>query len=366
MRRIVFLLFVLAAIDAFSQKDKLPYSVAEYTRAMMKMAEQARIEFDVSGIVVEEKGTPLNDVKMTVYQSKSLWFDKYIDSTRTKSVNGEFSVKTSKQDILTLSFSKRGYYDSKKISFTRGDYRKQIKNRVLTIKNLKIVLRKIGKLAKLDHFAMRLKVGENWNGEVLNLRKPSKKKDEEDWEEDEGWYEVKILDVRKKKALPENCLYLYVERNAAGKFLTKKKIYRTKEDMRPVCDPYELEDFTPEELKRYMKEETANSKPYPKRVELRFSDSDAGFFKVKNPKDDISLDENGKMRLAPLKGYEKTLRLDFAPRSSNEIYFYFKLKGCYGKGRVYNFSYDEYDHLVDADVKCYINRSGSRNLETLD
>lgn len=363
MKKYIIVSILFSSFVLFSQGNKPKMTPEEYGRLMKKGIEQRRISFDISGTVVDAKGHLLDKVNMTVAKSKSIWFDKYEDSKQTKLISGTFRIKTKKQDVITLSFEKDGYYNVSNMGIHTGKDKNKIKNGVLEVKDLKIVMRKIGKLADLLDYEGVLRFSPDGKATVLSLKqKTNKDGDVIKHEKSENYKEVEdseellqVKNIFKQDALPENCIYAIADSDKSGRIKTKL-----------FNDDY----YSPEAIRLYFS---------------TVLDDESGFIIYKPHEERVKLIWRNMIK-APEKGYQKELvigvkKMNEIFAQGQDLYFYFKAGEKYGKGCISNIEYRgkegvfrQGDESIDQKgngtleigVECRLNPDGTRNLESLN
>jgi len=363
------ILSILIPVSIFAQEDdRVKMTPEEYGKLMMEGIRRGRVIFDISGTVNDTQGNPLYEVLMIVEQTRVTGFDKSIDKEEKQTINGKFHLRTNKQNSITMSFEKDGYYNVDGIYIYQRKYRKKIKNGVLEIKNLKIVMRKIGKLANLVEYDDTLKFTSDGKATVLSLKQKTDKHGDvikyekgENYSEDEDYEElIHVKNIFKKDALPEDCLYAVTDLDKSGKLLTKR------------IQPDDDSDY------HYY---------IPETIKLKLTAEDGAFIPHATTEENTTLALRDMLK-APIKGYEKELSVNVAEyinarkMGRSEIYFYFKANGRYGKGYIDYFKYyygddDEEDEAkidamrgegkLEVGVELYLNpKRGDRNLEFLE
>ena len=110
------------------------------------------------------------------------------------------------------------------------------------------------------------------------------------------------------------------------------------------------------------------TRTYPIELRLISSDPEGGFIIYKQQPNEFAY---WSMKLAPETGYKQELVLDadwFYERSLIQntpgIYFYFKINGRYGKGRLGTLRFPEGDYALELETEFQLQTDGSRNLDT--
>jgi len=104
--------------------------------------------------------------------------------------------------------------------------------------------------------------------------------------------------------------------------------------------------------------------PVWSKLKLVITSDDGGFYPI-TFKEKISIDRVDRvfrrdMVEAPEEGYKKELRISL---ENDSIFFYFKVRGLYGKGYLDRVRYNAGDKIIRANVTCYLNEDRTRNVE---
>jgi hypothetical protein len=112
-------------------------------------------KIDISGVIVDGRGNPLNDVELEFVFSRSKGWKSEVLKKKILS-NNAFSIIQSGYTSLTIYFYKKGYFRERTFYNTIKPS-KYWKNGVFSKTDEKIILREIGKLAKLKKIEKLLK-----------------------------------------------------------------------------------------------------------------------------------------------------------------------------------------------------------------
>ena len=152
-KNILSILIFFATILIVAQSDNERNDArqkAQYAR-MQEMVNKTNQEsfINISGSIVDEQGKPVNEVTVEIDFSRSKGWDNEHLNQKTL-FNSFFSIKQSGYTGLTIDVQKRGYFPERRF-FSTQIPSKYLKNNVLAKNDEKIVLRQIGKLAKLKN-----------------------------------------------------------------------------------------------------------------------------------------------------------------------------------------------------------------------
>ncbi len=252
------------------ERQKVKYE--KLLKAQKTLSKLSKI--DVSGVILNDDGKPLDDVKLELNFSRSIgWKSK--DYNRKIISNSKFTISQSGYTGLNLYFRKKGYFSEYRYYGTLKPS-KYLKNHIFTKHDEKIVLRKIGKSAKLKNFEKLLEY--DFGKKVIRFCNLST-----------VTYELSSLDdtIKAKKYI-----YLDLERDFDGNILMTKTKYRGM---------------------------------IPKTLIVKYvSDDKSDGFIVKGKQKDITY-----LTEAPVSGYDqKEIRTPY----NQDIYFYYKNGDSYGKG----------------------------------
>ncbi len=248
-------------------------------------------KYIISGIIVDDNGEPVNNVKVRISQSFPVNFglkNKLKNSTRV--VNSNFEITLCGGACVSLGFSKNGYHSvfNKQFSVFRpkGELR-NIANPVKTldVKNVKIILDKVGPIAKIKKVRFSLFIKKECYFTSFSV--PA--------------FELSKKDCQYNNisSLNSGMIYLDFKRNKAGKMI-KTKINNV-----------------------------GNGRLGPATTYLKMiGGEDCGFklFEGDPRRNLIGIKE------APEAGYVKQLVFNWPKDMRKEIPFYYKFGKIYGKG----------------------------------
>ncbi len=238
-------------------------------------------KFSIVGEVVDEKGSPLNQVSLKVTKSINLGFLGSKQTSYLKTINSSFRVDAKNCNLLYLSFSKKGFYTQRKAFNADTLLKKQkIKDRNFKVNNVRITMLPIGEKAKTICRNTVLRLSPEKNMDLYNALTFEKSNTK-----------INIKDIN----VPEHVFYLDVERDEKGRIKTFQ--YRGRK--------------TPTKIFLHLKCENGDG------------------MLVENKVNDIRA-----LREAPISGYSRT-PIVFSIKDRihiNKILFYYKAGEHYGKG----------------------------------
>ena len=304
----------------------------------------------ISGKVVDNTGNLLNQVKVIIDANRRENII-YGSENYIKKIDNTFLLKINNVKAASLLFERNGYYnETLSISPNDKKYKDKLRNNILEIKDLKIVMRKIGKLVNLLECGKRLKFTpdgkttvfslkqkKNENGDVIDPEISDNFKEDED----DGNL-VHVKNIFKSNSLPENCIYLLANCSASGKIKTER--------IHPDPDDDYYYDI-------------------PEGIRLKFTAKESGFIIYNHGKKKSELIWRNMLK-APDKNYEKEIRLNAneiekTVKHGDGLYFYFTANGKYGKGSIKNLQLE--DETLEIDIQLYMNPAkGDRNLESIN
>jgi len=152
-------IFITTALWAETDKEVKEKMKAKQEARYAQLLSEINIfnsssRFDISGEIVDENGKPLDDVLLDLNFSRAKGWDSEDWKSKVKS-GSSFSIKKSGYTGLDVEFLKAGYFSEKRFYSSRGvgePKSKYLKDNVYSQHDEKIVLRAIGKLAKLEEF----------------------------------------------------------------------------------------------------------------------------------------------------------------------------------------------------------------------
>lgn len=236
-------LFILAVIlncclEAMTSDKKISEDSKKRQEAKyaILLHDQARTssssKIDVSGIIVDDKGAPLNDVELEFNFSRAKGWES--ESLNKKVVSkSRFSFTQSGYTGVTVYFRKKGYFTETRFY---GTYQasKYLKNKIYTQTDEKIVLREKGKFAKIKIFEKLLEY--DWTKKqksfcdladlsykTLSADSPIKAKRYIylDFERDQNGNVVMIKHPHYERMIPKAFIIKYVSRYGDGGFIIK-------------------------------------------------------------------------------------------------------------------------------------------------
>jgi len=317
---IVVSVFITTALWAETDKEVKEKMKAKQEARFSQLLSEINIfnkssRFDISGEIVDENGKPLEDVILDVDFSRPKGWESEDWKRKVKS-GSSFSIEKSGYTGLNVEFQKVGYFSEKRFYSTRVGSEpksKYLKDNVYSQHDEKIVLRAIGKLARLE------KIG----GQLKNL---SKEKTQRVFDLSTLKFVIFPLD----KTIPiKKFIQLDFERDQSGKIMM-------------------IQD--------------QNKRLIPKIMTVKYVSDDVndGFIIVGAPKDFSYL------TTAPETGY--TLKEIKVPYGSPDIYFFYSNGDNFGKGCVSSASaspeYGENRVFLDIMQNKETNPNEKRNLRS--
>jgi len=339
----VILTLTLPRIPVFGgearNEEEILLDEKEDWKILKRIAESENGDFMLEGIVVDEEGNILKDVKLTITTTKSIPFD-VISKERTIKINGRFVVKARDCNAVTLEFWKEGYFRESKAFVlpswegNREEIEAIIKGRIkkntFINRNIKVVMEKIGPLPKLIKYNSHLKYYTGGKAIILDFYKGM----QDTMDLKRGMVKVEdLLSAIRMNLLPEGSLYIIPEHlDGRGEIIPVRK----------------------------------NNTLLPPKVRLVINHPEGGLI-LFNPPEKRKYDPFSRyMKEAPEEGYEKEVLLTpvIYTRMAGEVFFYFKIGDIYGKGAIGKPSYSKDYRIVDTYIKCALNPTGDRNLRT--
>ena len=248
--------------------------------------------FIIEGNIVDDAGNPLNDVQLQITQSIKLGLLGSKESKSTKVLISDFSLELSGCTQVYLTFSKDGYFvvSNKSYDINNPEKGQEKTGNTLIAKKQKIILQKIGKIARYKSFNPSLKLYPDNKLSIFEL---------------DNFYTIKNYSAESlKNSIPPNSFYLSVERDPSDNII--KVLNR------------------------------GNNREVPKVIYLNFNCSkNDGLIIVKDVTDIKMLKE------APADGYN-IKQIVFSAQEdliNNNIFFYYKAGNSYGKGSIDSISY---------------------------
>jgi hypothetical protein len=267
--------------------------------------------FVLSGVVVDEDGNKLNGVTVKLIKAlQGKWGQEPKFETEAQTVNGDFKFNLRRYASIEMHFSLHGYYEEKLFASMPAPNMdaeqlaglKPIPEPIFTRDKLRVVLDKKGAITHLIECRVRLECPISGTGDVMDFDSFRRGRSAA----------RKIQNILDPKLLPANSAYITADLDAGGSFAT-------------------IQDTPPN---------SAVLVTRPRTVRLTMNAKGDGFIKFL-PKS--SRNVYRQMKTAPEKGYQGVLVLDeefFRQQSAMKapedygLYFYFKTKDKYGKGRI--------------------------------
>lgn len=267
---------LFAQSDEEVKKGMMARQEARYKRVL----EEQKILCDsssiyVSGIIVDDSDKPLNDVELELDFSRPKGWEG--ERFKRKIIaNSQFFISQSEYTGLEIHFYKKGYFPGKTF-YSTWQPSQYLKNGVFSKTDEKVVLREIGKLAKLKIIEELLKY--DWKNKKKNF------------------YNMVTMSL---ETLP-----------ADGVINAKKYIYF---------------DFERDKDGNVLTTKNYNNEPIPKTFIVRYvsEDKNDGFIVEGYKKDMTYLTE------APVGDYKG--KEIIVPLKSQDTYFYYRNGDSYGKG----------------------------------
>ena len=297
----------------------------------------------VSGVVVDEKGKPIPNVKLHIIRGES--GEKAAQQVLTLP-QGRFGFRVRGGIPTSLRFYKKGYYRRQRgdmtLEMTRDEQSKMInqalKNTlppllVIQRNNLRVTLEKQGKVTRLKPYYERLEFFADGSGKAIDFDKSSSDL------LGKSLHELKSVD--KRESWPRHSAVLIAKTKATGKNVT-----------------------IPYSEQQYRDIGVIGTHWAPMSAKLVLSDPAGGFQLIKPIKRDGQL-QYDRIKTAPKDGYdEKELQLDADSLKKGALpHFYFKVKGKFGWGRVRTIEVSKDGNSLAALIEFRLQPDGSRNLE---
>lgn len=329
---------IFLPLNGFALDENNP-NIDDATEAQMmkSLMEAQNGRFILEGSISDSEGRPLDGVTMKIEAGSMDVSQQYMTSSKdwTQTVDKNFKLDLDGYCGISLSFSKDGYYQTKRYDFSTETDECQAKimageKAIVSNKDLSIVMYKIDSLASLTTYNAILVFATDGSGAILDLGKaPSQAL-------------IKTANVKVgKKDIPDG-VYIISEINSGGIASEERETYEAKSI------------FT-----------------YPKKITIITADEDGGFIKF-DPKEGVPV--NVQMNEAPQEGYKreivvtsddllKQVEATFPNDLGN---FYFKINGKYGKGSYGLGEVSKDGKSVTLGVGFRLQTDGTRNLETSD
>lgn len=357
------LIFVLAGYGFAESrpdpgKDAIDEQTLEfYQRGVNLMHKTAHGRFILAGEVVDQDGDRLKDVeiRMRLSQLIGIGWDTKSDYETAAAGNGIFHVDVRPYSSVNLTFKKEGYYDEQLFfpfasnHISREDEAAIMAGKEVTIEegivrseNLRIVMEKKGDITDLLEETFKLTYQRQRDGtasgRVVSFNR-------EMWPR--GYYyqgprnPIPATNLLDPVQIPPMCVYMLPKVDEDGRIRSEVKVYGKNGRL---------------------------TRTYPIELRLISSDPEGGFIIYKQQPNEFAY---WSMKLAPETGYKQELVLDadwFYERSLIQntpgTYFYFKINGRYGKGRLGTLRFPEGDYALELETEFQLQTDGSRNLDT--
>ena len=144
---------LLAQSDDKVLKTRTARQKAHYARFVKEINRVAKAsKFNISGIILDENGLPLNDVELRLEfgkMSPKTWRSETINKKNIST--SEFSIVQSGYTSLNIYFNKKGYFQEKRFYGTLR-LSKFLKNYIYSKTDEKVVMREIGERLRLKRF----------------------------------------------------------------------------------------------------------------------------------------------------------------------------------------------------------------------
>lgn len=146
---------ILAQSDEEVKKGMMGRQEAQYKRVLEgQNATNISSKMNISGIIIDDNGNPLNDVELKLVFSRPKGWESDVLKKKITS-NSQFSIKQSGYTGLTLYFYKKGYFRETFFYNLMQPSKYQGKDGFIKTDE-KVILREIGKQAKLKKFDKKL------------------------------------------------------------------------------------------------------------------------------------------------------------------------------------------------------------------
>lgn len=170
------------------EKERPKIDEEKEKRFWDQVIEAERIDFLISGIIVDDKGAVLSNVTVNVTEERSRVWASPAKKNWTKKIDGKFRLKIKKVSGVTLAFEKEGYYGADldfripkemnqedEIVLADEEGRKpRLKRFVNKLEDIQVVLEKKGQLTQLGIFVGGLSYHPDGSGTVVDFdRTPS-------------------------------------------------------------------------------------------------------------------------------------------------------------------------------------------------
>lgn len=290
------------------------------------------LDMIIGGNIVDGKGQALNNVTVIVeetYAGNKKGERKSMDgsSSWTKKkfqLDEKFEFNFKGVMSVELTFLKDGYYYEVFSYASSNPIRRDMdfKNGSYYFINEQVVLKKKGKLTKLNRYEVRFQIDSNSSFDVWNLKEITPTNN----------FSQQPVKLKIKSLIEINYPAIYA------------RIYNKNE---PAIFNKNIKIF-----------------PKNKYIELILNDEKNGGLISVNPKGRSNREIERSMIQAPKKGYGTSMKIfKNIFNMGGSMYFYFKLKGFYGKGQIYSANYQNEEKFVFSII-FLLQPDGSRNIET--
>jgi len=301
------------------------------------IADQAR--FHISGSVVDSTGKPLENVTVRYLVSRPISAtDVDYFGEGEQAVDGEFDVITEAGVHAMIRFEKDDYYPEER-SFAVDESDAQAGLDILAgwipkrdkteIKDLEIVMQKVGELTALKRRRARMSFHADGSGEVF------------DFDMRRGHLQgdlARVVNVTDPEQLPDHAAYLVAGVDEDGTI--------------------------PSAMNRSGRGGRLGL--VPESLQLVMTDQGGGFIRFHPEEEHRNYDQVARrMVQAPKEGYDQVLRLE--PESVDYMgnFFYFKIGDIYGRGMFFLPRLSSDAKQFEMTFEFQIQPDGSRNLETM-
>jgi hypothetical protein len=294
--------------------------------AIREMLRKVNVDFVIKGRVVDQDGNPLAGVTVDVRRSKETGPFAQKTYTDTKTVSGTFDFSFRESDFVGLEFRRDGYH-SGRLSFvgpapTEGV---RIDGQTHTYDGVTVVLQKIGRLAFLHKYGPIVTCTADGRFRVWDISRIGTERTE-----------TKCIDLPAAPGRETPCVFVRVVPSQV-----------------PIAPTLQGGDeVTPRDAA----------------VQLVLQDGKGGGFVRAHSKGRTTLDAVLDITTAPTDGYSPALELTpeelVGLRADRNVYFYFRLNGFSGKGRIIGLTYLPDQGVRDCVLRFYLQPDGSTNVET--
>jgi hypothetical protein len=334
------LLLTAAGLLAQEKAEDKRAKAERYAKEWKKYIDEQNGNIYVSGEVVCSTGERLDGVKVNIDQCIAAgWENKHVKTTET--VNKAFKFEFKGVQVVYLRFVRDGYHaEELELLFGEGAKPDRIEGKNFYYDNVHVVLEKIGELALLDLYEMRLTFAPDGKASVWDIARVVKKSGKPV----AGSVRPVLKDVVWENIPPPGTVYTCLVPSAT--------------DVPPAV--YKGTIVSP-----------------PKRTTIRVGVNDGaggGLIRVQ-PEGRTYSRVLRDMKEAPEEGWQPFIELSnedlvgFRSHSAM-VCFYVKLNGMYGKGRISRAAYGRSpygeEEILEANVEIRLQPNGTRNVETTE